>query len=236
MFVTYKILNRIGNICLEIYKTFRYALEHKINFKNVVFEKHYYSPLFENIKENFIDEREYGGIKFDFILHESSDINIVPPSNEQNVMFTGCNWIYPNTIQEMQLFNYIFDSKTLYSMALEKYYDLFSVPTIGYTVRRGDFVHFQNTHKLISLEQLNNDIDEIINRHFGYIRIIMTSDDVNWCKSNIKNKSKIFFLEDTPEMQIITLSFCDYVVQNGSYYRSIDHICGRYESTFGQIP
>ena len=63
----------------------------------------------------------------------------------------------------------------------------------------------------------------------------MASDDIPWCR-NIINEGDVVFIDDTPELTLMTLSFCDYVVNNGSYFWNKDCIQdGKYESTFGQI-
>ena len=238
MKITYKITSgsRLGNITLCIYKAFLFAEQNNVDFSNVIFNNRWYQPFFKNIKQHFVSDAVLSKIKFNRQL-QNFDVNTqkVAFDSADNIEFSSYIWNYPNTPNEMILFNKLFDNQSIRIAAFTKYKHLFNIPTVGFTVRRGDFMKHLNLYNVLSAEQLKQQISNLINQFRSYIRIIITSDDLNFCKNTLKEYDKnIYYLSDTLDIQIMALSFCDFVINNGAFYRSIDRI-NKHESTFGQI-
>ena len=122
---------------------------------------------------------------------------------------------------------------------LKTYGGLFNQKTVGFTIRRGDFLtpRLRNGFRWLTDEELLKSIQGIIDDNCGMVKIVVTSDDIKWCEEILKDfGDKIFYFRDKPENQIMALSFCDQVVNNGSHYRPMDKTQDdKFESTFGQI-
>ena len=91
-------------------------------------------------------------------------------------------------------------------------------------------------------EDLTNIIQDVHTK-YKKVRILVTSDELDAVRDMVQDKSDVVFLPYDEATCIVMMSFCDVVVANGSYYRSIDNkdfqrygISKKgYESTFGQV-
>lgn len=109
---------QLGNHCLQIYKGFKFASMLDIPFDNV-FIVGYYNPLFKNIKQHFIQsipddlsfDFELTSIDMDGMIQTSNTIKqyLIDGKSNINVKFRKWNWIYPSSIEDFCLFNFLFD-------------------------------------------------------------------------------------------------------------------------------
>lgn len=242
---------KLGNNCLQIYKGFKFASMLNIPFDNVYIIGQY-NPMFKNIKQNFIQSIP-SDTYFDFELNNagineiqriSSEINcclIDGSKSNINIKFKNWNWIYPSSIEDFCLFNFLFDgNKYLIDSCFLKNADIFEQnlnhALVGMTIRRGDFTENNSMFQRLSLSNIVDIIDDLRNKYNDFIKIVITSDEIQNVEKEISNVRCCYFIKNrSPEEQIMILSFCDYVINNGAYYRCEDNQVKGYESTFGQI-
>lgn len=104
---------------------------------------------------------------------------------------------------------------------------------VGFTVRRGDFC---GSRAVLSTQDLVNNFDYLRTKYHEHLKIVITSDEIQNVEKETSNTKCCHFIKNkTPAEQIVILSFCDYVISNGAYYRCEDEQVKGYESTFGQI-
>ncbi len=80
---------------------------------------------------------------------------------------------------------------------IEKYGHVFDKPTIGLTVRRGDFIELKIP--ILSECQLRKLVNKIISDRHGFVKIVLSSDNIPWCKDALQDCKDVFFVDDAPE-------------------------------------
>lgn len=88
--------------------------------------------------------------------------------------------------------------------------------TVSLHVRRGDYLLFKDIHPFIGLNYIQSALSL-----FNDCLILVFSDDILWCKENIKSKNnEIVFLDDTNNDydDIYLMSSCDnHILSNSSF-------------------
>ena len=111
--------------------------------------------------------------------------------------------------------------KTLYAPPLEFIERIKNeIPSIFHTkvtvisVRRGDYLFYPNYHPVVSIDYIHKAIQTFIPHTDNYI---IMSDDIPWCKLNIRFPS--LFLEGyLPQEQMWIMSMChQFVISNSSF-------------------
>lgn len=195
---------QLGNVMLEIYGVFHYAMTHHIDFSDVVFNRHYDVQnqdivkimhanyieenirIFSNIKSHFIDESEYNKIPFLFceqkhILH-GDDID---PNDHQHICFRKFDFHFPKTEDERTLFCKLFNVKDLKEDVSKKYSSSYDIEkSCAVHVRRTDFKVFKNGKHLESIDQILDKITSFI-KESNANNFVVFSDDIEWCEQNI---------------------------------------------------
>lgn len=90
---------------------------------------------------------------------------------------------------------------------------------VGLVVRRGDFILYQNRHRLCDIEYYKTALDYFKNR-----TILVFSDDIDWCKrQEIFINKNIFFIDTSMgiykgHFDLCLLSMCsDFVIANSTF-------------------
>lgn len=80
-------------------------------------------------------------------------------------------------------------------------------------VRRTDYVNLQNFHPLCTAEYYNNAMQQ-----FKDAVYLVFSDDITWCKENLKNGNYIFSENKTAAEDLCSMSLCDHnIIANSSF-------------------
>jgi len=97
----------------------------------------------------------------------------------------------------------------------KKYIDLNNDNTCSIHVRRGDYTSLQEHHPLQSIEYYEKSISKIGDQNL----YLIFSDDIEWCKKNLKFiKNKIFCEENEDYEDLYLMSFCkDNINANSSF-------------------
>lgn len=111
-----------------------------------------------------------------------------------------------NHILDMFIFDFEIDKK--YDFLKEK-------KTTSIHVRRGDYLNYPNHHPtqtlnyyLDSIDMLKNDTD----------LFVVFSDDINWCKENLKLKNIIYVENEKDYIELYLMSICtNHIISNSSF-------------------
>lgn len=82
-------------------------------------------------------------------------------------------------------------------------------------IRRGDYLHYPSYHPSISAEYIHEAIKHISNTD----NYLVFSDDLEWCKANLKLNDSVTYMNNyLPHEQIWIMSMCDnFIIANSSF-------------------
>ena len=218
----------LGNQLFVIAIVLEYArkFKKKVVFKErknegVQHENTQLSDIFKNVsKIKILDEEEYGKIKFDKIINDNNDIYSINKLEKHNgnILFDGAFLSYNNFSEktEKEITKYI------YNMMNKNYYHI--AKCIYEKIKKDNnddnddnymFIHIRRTDFIICDRPTNldyfNKAMKILNGKKK--KIIVFSDDIEWCKDNLKlNKNQIFIdFINNRYIELILMSF----IKNG---------------------
>ena len=125
------------------------------------------------------------------VVYEEPDLNYHPIPYAPNMLLKG-----------------YFGSEKYFAHHREKIIKLFKPETINHPdfatlhVRRGDFVKHQNVHVLLPIEYYQGALKLIDSKI-----VFVVSDDVKWCKDNLKDK-RLEFLDQKDWQDLLLISAC----------------------------
>lgn len=81
-------------------------------------------------------------------------------------------------------------------------------------VRRGDYMNLKGYHPVISLDYIKHCMSLVPDTEYFFV----SSDDMDWCKENLKQKNIIFVEKHEPYEQIWTMELChNFIMSNSSF-------------------
>tara|TARA_R110000824_G_scaffold72893_5_gene185741 strand:+ start:3307 stop:4083 length:777 start_codon:yes stop_codon:yes gene_type:complete len=215
--VTVKLQGGLGNQMFQIATTYAYAKEFnfipKFDFTKCVTVHQgfssikYKDTLFKNLisfdctTTNFINY-------FKETTHSFDEI----PYYEDNLFLDGyfqSEKYFKNYKKELrELFSLDYTKILFFLDSLPQNKDMTSIH-----VRRGDYLKFPGIHDTCSLEYYKNAMDIIGDNNF-----IIVSDDIEWCKENIKGEN-IYYSPFTDEIDdLLLISSCkNKIIANSSF-------------------
>ena len=94
-------------------------------------------------------------------------------------------------------------------------YPILNENTLSIHVRRGDYVALKHAHPLQSVEYYNNAYDLINDTN---INVLVFSDDIDWCKENIKFNNVNYVTDENNITDLYTMSLCKHnIIANSSF-------------------
>jgi len=94
-------------------------------------------------------------------------------------------------------------------------YSILNENTVSLHVRRGDYINIQNFHPLQTIDYYKNAYDTI---NENSINVLILSDDVNWCKKNIKFNNTSYIENETNIVDLYIMSLCKHnIIANSSF-------------------
>ncbi len=107
--------------------------------------------------------------------------------------------------------------RDILSPSQETIQNLSKFPTEGSTsihIRRGDYVTSNGYHPIQSMSYYQRALEEI----GDYNNLLIFSDDINWCKDNLKFDRMIFIEGNTNVKDLWTMSLCtNNIIANSSF-------------------
>jgi len=96
-----------------------------------------------------------------------------------------------------------------------KKYNILNKDTVSIHVRRGDYTNLQHIHPLQSIEYYENAYNIIDDKS---INVLVFSDDIEWCKNNIKFENITYIEGETNIVDMYIMSLCTHnIIANSSF-------------------
>lgn len=207
----------LGNTMFQIATGYSTSLEENAEFI-VDATEHYngHHPLTKYI-DTIFKKIKFSFEKINFEIHSVGSFNYCEiPFFNKNIKLSGYfqseKYFKKNRKKILELF----ESSSEVKENLEKKFGIFlKNKTCSLHVRRGDYLHLNNYHPVLSLDYYKTAYD-IIGEDSNYF---IFSDDIKFCKTEfgfIKNKIFVDNLEDYEELYL--MSFCDNnIIANSSF-------------------
>jgi hypothetical protein len=213
-----KLQGGLGNQLFQWATTMSYAQDNNIDYKfeiSFYFTQNLRYPKlneFPNIKFNIANEYDIQNktmifLKDEFTYKEFKKIN------QNEVLFLNGYWqsekyfINNRDIILNDLSNSQLTSKLINTPFLD--YDVTSMH-----IRRTDYLDSGGYHPVQTLEYYKNAVDEI----GDYDYLFIFSDDINWCKNNLKFKNMIFMSGFSDIEDLYLMSMCkNNIIANSSF-------------------
>tara|TARA_R110002020_G_scaffold381800_1_gene592701 strand:- start:7898 stop:8692 length:795 start_codon:yes stop_codon:yes gene_type:complete len=125
--------------------------------------------------------------------------------------FQSEKYFIHNRKEILKLFNF----STIHNNTLKKYNDILNKKTTSIHVRRGDYIKFPNHHITQPIEYYNKSIELLKNKTDLFI---VFSDDIMWCKNNLKIKNSIYIENEKDYIELYLMSLCKHnIICNSSF-------------------
>jgi hypothetical protein len=94
-------------------------------------------------------------------------------------------------------------------------YPVLNDNTVSLHVRRGDYLNLQDYHPIQTIDYYNKAYDIINDLN---ISVVVLSNDINWCKENIKFDNITYIEGETNIVDLYIMSLCEHnVIANSSF-------------------
>ena len=210
--LTTKLMGGLGNYLFQIATTVSLAEKYNdqpiFNFDSAK-QVHRNINLYTN---NILRKVKTGTFPFENIYNEPKfSYNEIPYKN--NMMLNGYFQSEKYFDRELILDLFSMDNCSN-DYILSKYKNLLECETISVHVRRGDYLNRVGKHPVCDMSYYNNTF-EYFN---GDCKFIVFSDDIDWCKHNIKGEN-IHYSPFTHELQdLLLISSCkNKIIANSSF-------------------
>jgi hypothetical protein len=174
-------------------------------------------PIFHKIGGCFDFKIDYSKYEIWDIAHNWGEYYVRSEYDRSKNICLKNHWF--DFIYNTNIYNNLFYSESLWNVIREEYSKILNKRTIAIHVRRKDFILLVENRDKYS-EFTNRDILDIkkikhlIKNITKNINILIFSDDIQWCKKNIKKQDNIYFIEgNKPYKDLIIMSMCDEVVR-----------------------
>ena len=231
---------RLGEITYMLYGLFYFCIKNNIPLNQIIIDKNYSGKAFFTkitnyvIKDNF---EFFNNIKHIFVTNFNeifSNPIVIPKvfcnmySQDKFQYDSAKNYIlsdYWHFPINLKLFRALFKNKELINRLKNKYNNIDFSYSCSIHVRRKDFVKIQNNEqnllnkfydkKPISLDEIFTNIKKMP----AIKNFLIFSDDIDWCKQNIKISKSIFIEGNKPYEDMTLIGMCSkHIVNQGSYF------------------
>ena len=104
--------------------------------------------------------------------------------------------------------------KSLKNYIINKY-PILNENAVSLHVRRGDYLNLQNYHPIQTIDYYNKAYDIINDLN---INVVVLSNDINWCKENIKFDNITYIEGETNIVDLYIMSLCKHnIIANSSF-------------------
>lgn len=107
----------------------------------------------------------------------------------------------------------LFYSDKINNLINAKYSFINSINATSIHVRRGDYLKYPNRHPVLDI----NYYEEAL-KYTKQDLIIVFSDDIEWCKNNIKHEKTLFIVDEKDYIELFLMSKCkNNIISNSSF-------------------
>lgn len=209
--VSIKLMGGLGNYLFQIAVAYAYGLDFKKNLilttdDSVKVHNHlltYKSNILSNV--NMVNN--INGINYKIYNEPEFNYNELPEISG-NVYLNGYFQSDKYFLKYEKEIRHLFKFPEEYVKTIKnKYIDLFNKKTCSLHVRRGDYLSKPEYHPTQSVSYY----EEAIKHIEGEFRLVIFSDDIEWCKLNLNHlNNDIVFITGNPDYEdLILMSLCD---------------------------
>ncbi len=214
-FVTCRLQGRTGNMMFQIANAYVMALEHNRQLvipSNDSSSSHLEKTLFRKLDFSIYTSFD---VKFAEVINLPFWHRTSPPAVDRPTIYSG--WVQSEKYfgKHKEVVRDLFSpTPDFIKNATEEYPFLTNNTVAAINVRRGDYLTQLEHHPVVSLEYIN----EAIKRLPPHEHTIVVSDDIEWCKANIKGENMHFAESYHDQYALWLLSLCDhFVISNSSF-------------------
>jgi len=165
-----------------------------------------YEIIFNSLKrEHPTNTTELVRFPFEYVDYEIRDNSTV------DGFFQSEKYFNHNREEVLKIFK---KPDTITEYIEKKYNNILSGNTVSLHVRRGDYLKFPNHHKVLTLDYY----DKALSFFKDDFKIIVFSDDIEWCKQNLNNKVDHFIEGEKDYIELYMMSLCkNNIISNSSF-------------------
>jgi hypothetical protein len=204
----------LGNILFQI--ATGYSLAEDLNTQlEVVIPPHHFShgDVYTKYKDNILKKIRFTSQNSHSIYREPSfSYNPLPQIKGltlegyfQSELYFGHN--------RSKILNLFSPLSTDLEYIKSKYQSYLDNPLISLHVRRGDYLKFPEVHPTCSIEYYKNALSKFPSK----LKVLIFSDDVDWCKQNFLG-DRFIFIQEKDYISLYLMSLCTYnIIANSSF-------------------
>lgn len=214
-YITCHMIGRLGNQMFQIANAYAQALRYN---RQLVLPRHdtsvsdYYSTMFRRL--DFLIDKAPVDNPDVHTIHSTYHYTSYIPHDIKPTVFKGY-------FESEKFFkDYSQNIKWLYSppsefieKVLKEYPQINQAIITAINVRRGDFLTFPNRHPVLTTEYIHTAVQAAPKSDYYFI----VSDDLEWCKNNIKLNNTVFIPYERHEA-LWLLSMCDHFIISNSTF------------------
>ena len=216
-FITCRLQGRTGNIMFQIAHAYSKALEYNRQFTVPSKESstsHQENTLYRKISFDIQTSVEFPNIEQKWGKFHYEHIE---PSKDNPTAFCGFYQSEKYFKKHSEAIRDLFSPPRSFINKVLKEYPFFANETVAaINVRRGDYLTQLTRHPVVSLEYINEAYESLP----SHDKLLIMSDDIEWCKENIKLPNLVF--SDNSKFWdaegIWLLSLCDHFIISNSTF------------------
>ena len=214
MVLTYKALGNNGKLGNQM---FQYALVRAVSIKNN-YEMRIpignYDLLKLNVKKNFINGSEKTKTYQEKFFHFNKDVFSVTDNTDFFGYFQSYKYFDKYRKEIVADFSFADNVDKFCSTIIRNIKQVHDVVSIH--VRHGDYFLYPNIHPLCSITYYNECIEYM--KNYGDFGYIVFSDDIAWCKQNIKGTNIVYSEFNDNIIDLCLMGKCDHnIICNSSF-------------------
>ena len=172
---------------------------------------------FKNIKFINPNEIDFKNKNVFFLPEDLSNEDIIPISYEKNeIVIIQGYWQSEKYFKDQELL--IKEKLKIdesFKQDLLNKYPVLKEQTISIHIRRTDYIQLSHYHANQTLSYYDDAL-EILNKNNA--KLVILSDDIQWCKENLKYKNTTFIENNTPFEDLYIMSLCkDNIIANSTF-------------------
>jgi hypothetical protein len=218
-FITCSLNGRLGNQMFMIANAYSHAIDNNRKLilpRNNLHYKEYTYNIYRKLEFTVDNIEDIEGITEWESINPHFTYTPITISKDKNTVFHGWyqseKFFKHNGNAVKKLFGI---TKEFTKKCYQEYPQLKDNNATFISVRRGDYLCYPDHHPVVSLEYIYKAF-EVIPKE-GHKNVFITSDDVEWCKDNIKIKNAIFITNSSYEA-IWFMSLCKHFIISNSTF------------------
>lgn len=212
---------RLGNQMFQVASTIGTAKKNGVPYSfpdwDCMYTRKNYDSFFSNRLPNLVQKTSVT-----FINENGFNYNDIKVPNDNKVYslsgYFQSEKYFKNYRED--IINYFSLNPDLENIILSKYGNILN-NSCSIHIRRGDYLGQQNFHPIQSIDYYNNAIKELYGQDFEVIKninFLIFSDDINWCKNNIKLPNIHFIENNIDVIDLYLMSKCENnIIANSSF-------------------